>query len=91
MYGLHDQVAALKWVKANVDAFGGDPNNITIFGESAGAHSVGFLLASPLTEGLFNKAIASSGAFWQSKMKTYANAQVAGMELSTKMNAPTPE
>ena len=91
MYGLHDQVAALKWVKANVNAFGGDPNNITIFGESAGAHSVGFLLASPLTEGLFNKAIASSGAFWQSKMKTYANAQVAGMELSTKMNAPTLE
>ena len=60
--GILDQVAALKWVKENIEAFGGDPNNITIFGESAGAMSVGTLLAIPSAKGLFNKAILQSGA-----------------------------
>ncbi len=60
--GLHDQVAALKWVKENISAFGGDPENITIFGESAGANSVLSLLASPYAKGLFSKSIVQSAA-----------------------------
>lgn len=60
-YGMLDQIAALKWVRAHISKFGGDPNNVTIFGESAGGHSVGQLMASPLTEGLFQRAIAQSG------------------------------
>ncbi|AGA70120.1 carboxylesterase type B [Desulfitobacterium dichloroeliminans LMG P-21439] len=59
--GLLDQVAALKWVKENIEGFGGDPNNITIFGESAGAVSVGNLLSMPMAKGLFQKAILQSG------------------------------
>lgn len=61
-YGLLDQIAALKWVKKNIEAFGGDPDNITIAGQSAGAWSVCYLVASPLAKGLFEKAIAESGA-----------------------------
>jgi para-nitrobenzyl esterase len=60
--GLLDQVEALRWVRANVEAFGGDPGNVTIFGESAGGMSVGTLLGLPAARGLFQKAIAQSGA-----------------------------
>ena len=60
-YGLLDQIEALRWVRRNIAAFGGDPANVTIFGESAGAMSVVQMLASPLARGLFQKAIAESG------------------------------
>ncbi|HVJ71099.1 MAG TPA: carboxylesterase family protein [Sphingomicrobium sp.] len=59
--GLRDMIAALKWVKANVEAFGGDPDNVTVFGESAGAMAIANLVTSPLAEGLFRRAIVQSG------------------------------
>ena len=62
-YGIMDQQAALKWVRANISRFGGDARNVTIFGESAGGFSVLTHLASPLSKGLFDKAIIQSGAY----------------------------
>jgi len=61
-YGLLDQVAALAWIRDNIAAFGGDPANVTIFGESAGAQSVTEVMSTPLSQGLFHKAILQSGA-----------------------------
>lgn len=61
-FGMRDQVQALRWVQRNIAAFGGDPDNVTIFGESAGGMSVGSLMGSPEAEGLFHKAIPQSGA-----------------------------
>lgn len=62
--GLKDQVMALRWVQQNIAQFGGDPNNVTIFGESAGAVSVNYHLFSPMSKGLFHRAIAQSGSIF---------------------------
>ena len=61
-YGLLDQIAALRWVHDNIEKFGGDPKNVTVFGQSAGAMDLGMLMTSPLANGLFQRAIAQSGA-----------------------------
>ncbi|KCZ62267.1 carboxylesterase/lipase family protein [Hyphomonas atlantica] len=62
-FGTLDQIAALEWIQKNIGAFGGDPNNVTVFGQSAGAFNVAALISSPLTEDLFHKAIVQSGGF----------------------------
>ena len=62
-YGMMDAIAMLQWVKKNISAFGGDPNNVTIAGESAGAIMIGALVGSPQAKGLFQRAIAESGGW----------------------------
>lgn len=89
-YGLLDQVAVLRWVRDNIARFGGDAGNVTIFGQSAGAHDVGLLMTSPLASGLFHKAITQSGGVIISGRITPALAQAeqAGVQLASTMGAP---
>lgn len=92
-YGFLDMQAALKWVQRNIEQFGGDPQNVTVFGESAGSHAIGILMASPLSKGLFQKAIGESGAFWESEHaglpRQLAGAEKMGLALGQSLGAST--
>jgi para-nitrobenzyl esterase len=81
--GLLDQIAALEWVQQNISAFGGDPANVTVFGESAGALSVGTLLSMPRAQGLFRRAILQSGAAHH--VNTPASAERLGQYMAKKL------
>ena len=95
-YGLQDMIAGLEWVKANIAAFGGDPRNVTIFGESAGGIAVSMLSVSPAANGLFAKAISESGGNFApprhaaeggQQTPTLAVAEQAGVNLFAKLGA----
>ncbi len=96
-YGLQDQIAGLEWIKHNISKFGGDPTQITIFGESAGGISVSMLCASPLCQGLFQGAISQSGgSFGPSRpvttypgenMKLLADAEQDGLQVMESLGA----
>ena len=87
-YGLLDQVAALKWIRNNIEAFGGDPQKVTIAGQSAGSMSVCALVASPLAKGLFRGAIAQSGGILNSSfMRKLPEAEKSGTAFMEKMKA----
>jgi para-nitrobenzyl esterase len=86
-YGMMDAIAALQWVKKNIGAFGGDPNNVTVAGESAGAIMVGALVGSPQAKGLFHRAIAESGGWMGLTMGRMASGESAQANGAKTMEA----
>ncbi len=88
-YGILDQIAALQWVHDNVSKFGGDPGNVTIFGQSAGGLDVLALMASPLSEGLFQRAISESGPLGAISTQPLADAERAGANALEKLGSPS--
>jgi para-nitrobenzyl esterase len=91
-YGLLDQIAALKWIRENISAFGGDPNRITICGQSAGSSAVNSLVASPLAKGLFQRAITQSGSSYVRRggpgiVNDLAEAEKTGIDFAKRKGA----
>jgi para-nitrobenzyl esterase len=89
-YGLLDQIAALRWVQANISAFGGDPANVTLYGQSAGAEDIHSLMTSPLAKGLFHKALMGSGPQFpgiRGDVRTLAQAEVEGTAFAAAAKA----
>jgi para-nitrobenzyl esterase len=86
-YAMLDMIEALRWVRTNIDRFGGDPSNVTIAGQSAGAAAVSHLVLSPLAAGLFHRAVIESGPVIGIPMSTLADAEKAGVAAAAKLNA----
>jgi len=87
-YGLLDQIAALKWLQQNIAEFGGDPGNITVFGESAGAADILYLMTTPLTKGLFHKAIVQSGGYGADLDRNLEKNEQIGLALTKALGIP---
>merc|ERR1712147_16631 len=87
-FGLLDQVKALEWVRDNIESFGGDPSKVTIFGESAGGTSVVALMASPLSEGLFQRVISESASFPESPNVTVSEGGKLGVAVGEQLGVP---
>jgi para-nitrobenzyl esterase len=90
-YGLMDQIAALRWVQNNIARFGGDPKNVTVFGQSAGGQDTSLLMTSPLAKGLFHRAIVQSGSAINPPCPTLADSEQIGRRLASTLKAPTGE
>ena len=86
-YALMDQIAALRWVRDNIAKFGGDPKNITVFGQSAGAQNTSLLMTSPLSKDLFQRAIVQSGSALM-PLPALAEAEKSGVRVATALKAP---
>ena len=94
-YGLMDMLASVRWVQRNIAAFGGDPRNVTVFGQSAGAMAISSLVASPQSKGLFQRAISESGAWMafgpSAGMRTRAQAEEVGQKAASEAGVTTAE
>jgi len=88
-YGLMDQIAALRWVQNNIARFGGDPKNVTLFGQSAGGQDASLLMTSPQARGLFHRAIVQSGSAINPPCPALVDSEQTGQTLASPLKAPT--
>ena len=86
-YGILDQIEALRWIANNIAGFGGDPDNVTVFGESAGAGDIAYLLLSPLARSLFHRAISQSGGWPADQRRTLVDNEAQGVDFLRRAKA----